>query len=461
VRQDLRFAGRRIDATAAAAVSLGIAAFLLRLPQALTDGLWQDEVASARILREPTLGRVLGHVARTESTPPLWYILGWLIHRAGVGIVDVRLVSAFFGGVLAALVVLLARRLLPLGPSVLAGALVTVGGHFAFAGRELRAYVLLALLSVAFALLLDRYLRRGTGGPALAAVVCAGALTHYFFVLTALSGAAWAWLDPAARRRAALWIAAGLAGAALWLPWALRQYRQDRYVWIGPFDWRVVANTALRLFTPFAHAEVFALAAVGVAVLGAVRLARLSPTGRLVAALALGPWLAAAVLWLADVRLYAQRNLIEIGAFLAIAVAALVAKRAPLLVAVGVAALCSYTVLQLQPQVPYAGIASTLVAEGWRPADPVLVFGSPYALRSPLEWYLPRDPRLVVVRAPDRCREAYVVAGPDAARLLAGDLTRARAVGHFVVARTVLDEPLLGREASLLATATAHCAIPA
>jgi hypothetical protein len=110
---------------------------------------------------------------------------------------------------------------------------VTVGGHFAFAGRELRAYMLLALLSVAFALLLDRYVRRGTGGPALAAVVCAGALTHYFFVLTALSGAAWAWLDPAARRRAALWIGAGLGGAALWLPWALRQYRQDRYAWIG------------------------------------------------------------------------------------------------------------------------------------------------------------------------------------------------------------------------------------
>jgi hypothetical protein len=195
--------------------------------------------------------------------------------------------------------------------------------------------------------------------------------------------------------------------------------------------------------------------------LGAVRLARLSPTGRLIAALALGPWLAAAVLWLAGVRLYAQRNLIEIGAFLAIAAAALVAQRAPLLVAVGAAAVCSYTVLQLQPQVPYAGIASTLVAEGWRPDDPVLVFGSPYALRSPLEWYLPRGPRLVVVRAPDRCREAYVVAGSSGARLLAGDLTRARTVGRFVVARTVLDEPRLGREASLLATATVRCAIPA
>lgn len=404
---------------------------------------------------------MLGHVARTESTPPLWYVLGWLTHRAGVGIVDVRLLSALFGGMLAALVVVLARRVMPLGPSLLAGVLVTLGGHFALDGRELRAYMLLALLSVAFALLLDRYVRVGSGGVALAAVVCAGALTHYFFVFTALSGAAWAWLDPAARRRAVLWIAAGLAGAAPWLPWALRQYHQDRYAWIGPFDGRVVANTALRLFTPFGHVEVLALAAAAAAVLGCLRLARPSPTGRLVAVLALGPWLVAAALWLAGVRVYAQRNLVEIGAFLAIAAAALVAKRAPVLVAVGAAAVCSYAVLQFQPQVPYAGIASTLVAEGWRPADPVLVFGSPYALRSPLEWYLPRGPRLAVERISNRCRDVYVVAGTRAVHLLADDLSHAHAVGGFVVARTRLDEAFAGGQASLLATPTARCAIPA
>src|SRR6516162_10711469 len=156
----LRLAGRRIDVTAAA---LGAATVVLRVPRALGEGLWQDEVASARILREPTLGRVLGHVARTESTPPLWYGLGWAVHQVGVGIVDVRLLSALFDGVFVALVVVLARRVVPPVPAVLAGVLDALGGNFAFAGRELRAYMLLALLAIAFALLLDR--RRP--GPAL------------------------------------------------------------------------------------------------------------------------------------------------------------------------------------------------------------------------------------------------------------------------------------------------------
>jgi dolichyl-phosphate-mannose-protein mannosyltransferase len=449
----LRLAGRRIDVTAAA---LGAATVALRVPRALGDGLWQDEVASARILREPTFGRMLGHVARTESTPPLWYALGWAAHRAGVGIVDLRLLSALFDGVFVALVVVLARRVLPPVPSALAGVLVAVGGNFAFAGRELRAYMLLALLAIALALLLDRR----KPGPALAAVVCAGVLTHYFFLFTVVAGLAWLWLDPSTREtrlRATGWIALGLAGAAPWLPWALRQYRQDRYSWIGPFDGSVVAGTPLRLFTPFVHVEALVVAAALLAAAGALRLAR-TPTGRLVAALAFGPWLLASVLWAVGIRIYAQRNLIEIGAFLAVAAAAALRGWLPV-AAVAAAAVCSYTWLQLQPQVPYAGIASTLVAEGWRPSDPVLVFGSPYALRSPLEWYLPRNPSLAIVRGPDRCREAFVVAGPRRARVLADDLAHPRRVGAFVVARAHLDETL--RDSSLLAAPSARCAIPA
>lgn len=474
MRRSSRFAGRRIDAGAATALTLAVGAFALRLPRAFGDELWQDEVASARILREPTLGRVLGHVARTESTPPLWYVLGWATHHAGVPIVDVRLLSALCGAALVGLTVVLARRLVPLGPAAVAGVLVAVGGQFAFAGRELRSYVLLALLAVAFALLLDAAVRASTR-PALvglAAVVWAGALTHYFFLLTVAGGLAWLWLEPAARhtrRAATLAVASGLVLAAPWVPWALRQYRQDRYAWIGPFNGRVVANTALRMFTPLVQGEALAVAALLVAAFGVLRLARLSPTGRLVAALAVVPWLLAAVLWLAGVRIYAQRNLIEIGAFLALAAAAALAAspvraRAALLAAVAGAAVCSYTWLQLTPATPYAGIAATLVHEGWRPSDPVLVFGSPYALRSPLEWYLPSAPRLAVVRARGTtCHLMYVVAGREAARLLTDDLLHAHRVGTFLVARARLDDALRGRDASLLAARAARlrCARPA
>src|SRR3979409_1370582 len=95
----------------------------VRLPGAYTQALWQDEVASARILNEPSLPRLLAHVARTESTPPLWYLLGWLIRQAGTPVQDVRLLSVAAGGVLAGLVVELARRVVPLPFAVFAGLL--------------------------------------------------------------------------------------------------------------------------------------------------------------------------------------------------------------------------------------------------------------------------------------------------------------------------------------------------
>src|SRR5438552_19081261 len=78
--------------------AVSLVAIGARLPGVYDQPFWQDEVASARILREPTLGGMLNHVARSESTPPLWYFLGWLVHRAAVPLQDERLLSVVFGG---------------------------------------------------------------------------------------------------------------------------------------------------------------------------------------------------------------------------------------------------------------------------------------------------------------------------------------------------------------------------
>lgn len=464
MRASFRLTGRRIDALTALAVA--VASLLLRLPR-LGDAFWQDEVASARILREPTPAGMLARVARTESTPPLWYALGWLVHHAGVPLADVRALSAVAGAALAGLVVVAARSFVPRAPAVLAGVLVAVGGEFAAAGSELRAYALLALLAALYALALDAAVRRPgrRWAAALALVTAAGALTHYFFLLTVAAGVVWLWLEPharSARRRVSVAIAAGLALASPWLPFALRQYRADRYGWIGRFDGRVVANTMFRLFTPLVHAEWVPAAFLVLVAAGGFRLARQSARGRLCAALALGPLAAAAVAWRLGLRVYAVRNLIEVGAFGAVCAAAAVAMLAPRARAVAAAALAAAAVAgfvreQQVPAAPYAGIAHTLVAEGWRPAEPVLVFGSPYAFRSPLEWYLPHDPRLAVVHpGRDACRVVYVVAGRRATPTVADDVLAARHVGRFLVGRVRLDDPLRGPRASLLATPQAR-----
>jgi hypothetical protein len=438
------------------AAAVGAATVGLRLPRAFSDSFWQDEVASARILREPSFGRMLRHVVRTESTPPLWYALAWVAHVAGLSIHDARLVSVACDGILAAGVVLVAWRLVPPLLATLAGVLVAVGGQLATHGRELRAYELLALLALLFAVALAAAVRR----PAalrllgLGAVTTAGGLTHYFFFFTAAAGAAWLWLagvPRAARNRAAAAIALGLAACVVWLPQFLVQFRNDRYSWIGAFRWRVVLSTPLRLFTPLLSgpaelaAAVLVLAAL---VAGCLLLCRRGREESLVAVLALGPLAGAALVWLAGIRVYATRNMIEIAPFAALAfVVALAAlpRRAMVGGAAVVASLAvgTYGWNQLRPTTQYSALARALVAEGWRPHDPVAVFGGFYAYRSPLEWYLPHAPSFVRGSARTAVRSVVFVIGRDRR-----DRDRGLVVGGLVVERVRLDGRV-GRDRSL------------
>src|SRR5207248_2470911 len=58
---------------------------------------------------------------------------------------------------------------------------------------------------------------------------------------------------------------------------------------------------------------------------------------------------------------------------------------------------------------PFGVIAHALVAEGWRPSDPLAVFGNFFVYRAPLEWYLPGSPRLDAARPrPRACRTVFV-----------------------------------------------------
>jgi hypothetical protein len=404
--------------------AVALLAVAARLTGLFTQALSQDEVASARIITEPTFPRLLGHVARTESTPPLWYTLAWLAHHGGLATQDVRLLSVAAGAVTAALVVDLACGVVGLPFAALAGLMTAIGSQLVSHGRELRAYELLALLAVVFA----RAVLAEVEAPsrrrelALVAVVAAGGLTHYFFAFTVLAGLGWLWLDPtthAVRRRATGAIALGAFAAAPWLPVTLQQYHQHRFWWIGAFRVRPVLAVPLRLFTSAYGSASFgfslSLAAPAVVGAGCVTLARLSPRGRLVAALAVGPHAAAALAWVSGVRIFGLRNLIEIAPFVAIAIA--VAASAIPRRAVPAAALLA-TVASLLPLLSLANVhvpqydllARRLVAEGWTPSAPVAVFGNFFLYRAPLEWYLPHRPLLAASRPLSGvCRTVFVI----------------------------------------------------
>jgi hypothetical protein len=323
----------------------------------------------------------------------------------------------------AALLVIFARRILPLALAGLCGLLVALGSEFAGHSHELRAYALLLLITVLFAIALEAEVERPSlrREAALAAVVAAGLLTHYFFCLSLLSGLAWLCWEPEARqvrRRAGAAVVAGTAAFLPWLPLALSQYRHDRFWWIGPFVLRQVVNTPFRIFSPLSIRTVgelvpaLVLAATAV---GALLLVRGSRTGRLAAVLALGPLLVAGVAWWAGMRIFATRNLLEAGPFFAVALAraiAAVPRRAMPVLALTVVAgvVAGYARSQRDSAIPYDGIAHALVAEGWRPSDPITVFGNFFAFRSPLEWYLPTRPPLARARPNGAgCRTLFVV----------------------------------------------------
>jgi 4-amino-4-deoxy-L-arabinose transferase-like glycosyltransferase len=397
-----------VNNTRRTALGLGVLAALLRLPHAFGDSLWQDEVASARIIREPTFTGMLRHVVRTESTPPLWYALAWLAHHAGLSIHDDRLLSVVCDGALVAAVVLLAERLLPLRFAAAAGALVAVGAQFSAHGHELRAYELFALLAVLLAFTLHGAMLRPSRRrlAALATVTAAGLLTHYFFAFTLAAAVAWLWLEPAARRtrrQVTVALAAGAAAAAPWSPWLLKQMRADRYSWIGRFRVWEVVSTPLQLFTGVVNGRVIDLVVLAWVVAGAVVAWRRGPLARLCAVLALVPLGLAAVTWAGGENVYDVRNMLAIGPFVAVSLVLALAALPRRLSAAAAATACAAAaaafawVQVASPPTPFQGLARALVAAGWRPHDPVVVFGPWFDFRSPLEWYLPHSPALAPV----------------------------------------------------------------
>ena len=428
---------RRLLAALAGLFALGVA---VRLPGALAFPLWQDEVASARVIVEPTLGGALARVAETESTPPLWYVLAWLAQRVAVPVEAVRILSVVFGAAAAPLAALHARRFLPLSASVLAGLLVAVSWQFVLRGHELRAYALLAFLALAFALLLERAVERPSLQrlALLAACAAAGLLTHYFFVLTLVTAILWIWTTAvarAARLRLGAALLLSVVPFLLWLPSFVAQYRNQRFDWIADFDilkaayaYSTLFVSAGPLYVSTQNVDVGALegiarlAALAAVLAGALVLARGS--GRLPALLATVPVLLAAALWAAGANVFTTRNLLAAAPFAAVAIAAAVAAlpralaTAAALVAVAVAATGVAQDLRDAPP-PYDDVAGALVAEGWTAGDRVAIFGGAhelsflggiYALRGPIGWYLPGHPTLEYTDDRDACPALFVVA---------------------------------------------------
>jgi len=444
-----------------AAAGVAVLAVAMRIPGAVRDAFWQDEVSSAKVLVAHSPLSAIRQVARVEATPPLWYAFGWLANAIGISPEWYRGLSVLAGGLLAGAVVLLARRVLPLWASVAAGLLVAFGWQFVDHGRELRAYEFLALLSVLLALALAS--RREW---ALAACVVAGSLTNYFFLLGVLAGVIWLWTEPSlrgTRRRLTGVIAVSLVPLLVWSPVLVHQYRGHRFTWIGPFSLRRMLEAFWLLFVhrlPTASflRESLPILLLAAVLAGAVVLWRTSPVARLIALLAFVPYALESLAWLAGVRVFDTRNLVGAGPFAAIALVALIARLprpvAYAAAAAGVVLATAGTIAaESTPAVPYDRAADGLVSEGWQRGDPIEAVGDFFAFRSPLEWYLPGRPQLTLaLPSQGTCASIYaVVAGPANQRRIRPLLASERKVGPLLVGRLSLHQPRLSPRGHLLA----------
>ncbi|BDG04622.1 glycosyltransferase family 39 protein [Anaeromyxobacter oryzae] len=130
--------------------ALALRAFRLSWPVLSTD-----EYATYAFATEP-VARLLGPDYRTETNPPLYYLLqrAWLVLGDSPG--ALRTLPLVFGVASVPLVYALGRRLAGTGPALVACALTAISEIHVFFGREARAYALLTSASLVALLALAR-----------------------------------------------------------------------------------------------------------------------------------------------------------------------------------------------------------------------------------------------------------------------------------------------------------------
>lgn len=224
-------------------MALTLLAAGLRLATLGSQSLWYDEAFTPVHVFRAGLGATLRNMAHTENTPPLWYVLEWVVTRVlGEGAVALRLLSALAGIATVPVVWAIGRELQ--GPptrraAIVGAAFVAVGPLFVWYSQEARAYgVFILLASLAFLCFLralaDAASRR-MGAFALAASLAL--LSHYFAVFMLAPMIVWLlW-----RHRARAWVGVVppvLVGAAL-IPLILAQGGHGTQ-WIG--EWALASR---------------------------------------------------------------------------------------------------------------------------------------------------------------------------------------------------------------------------
>jgi 4-amino-4-deoxy-L-arabinose transferase-like glycosyltransferase len=140
--------------------ALTVAGGVLRFAVLDLQGFAYDEAVTLEYVRNPDLGHVVHRIVRTQSTPPLYYVLAWLwTHVFGSGETGLRSLSAVCGTALIPVAYLTGSALVSRRAGVVTAALVAFNPYLFWYSQEGRPYALFVLLATLSVLFLARSLR--------------------------------------------------------------------------------------------------------------------------------------------------------------------------------------------------------------------------------------------------------------------------------------------------------------
>ncbi len=195
-----------------------VVAFLLRLA-IINDSLAWDELYLYQIVHGHSLGEVFSSIHRTEKTPPLGFVLSWLLDVGSGPTALIRVPSLVGSLATVPLVYLVGGRTVGRAAGLFAAAWLAISPFEIFYGTESRAYAQLTawVLVSTLALLLALHNERRRWWVLYAVATAAALYTHYIAALSLVPLALWAlWRHRESYRP--LLIANAVALLA-WLPW--------------------------------------------------------------------------------------------------------------------------------------------------------------------------------------------------------------------------------------------------
>jgi mannosyltransferase len=240
----------RVRFLLAAAGILGLA-FLLRVWNLNAESAWIDEAYSIGLARHSALEIIQGTAA--DQHPPLYYLILGLWLQFGVTVFSARFLSVILGIIQVALLMWWGKQLRSPAVGLVAGLLFAFLPMHVWYSQEARMYILLALLTTASTVELERCLRSKGRWGVYALWVGLALYTHYFAVFVMLAHAflilLWA-LRTRERKWLWTWFVVEFVVVlffAPWLPTVINQMRFHKMIWISAPDVLGLRDTVLTL----------------------------------------------------------------------------------------------------------------------------------------------------------------------------------------------------------------------